>query len=219
MPSTIRPATPEDSVQWAQLLHKTLGPEYGSKEIYDAAWCSAQVINSEDQETWVAEDSGRLQAAVSILKPAADNSNPILYLGRHLLPAESFTSRAAEELLRRMVTLADTNGHAIVARVSAFDHSLQALHENLGFVCAGYQPFKHSLPRRTAMLFYVRPSAAALSRRLPITEAPPQVGEIALKVLEALRLRDPLQVREGASTNPVARSERPAVSPGTSATS
>ena len=178
------------------LLHKSLGTDYGSKEIHDPAWCAAQVTGTPDQQTWVAEAGGRLQAALTILLPAPGNTNPILYLGRHLFPPESFPTRAAEELLRKMLALADAEGQIVVARVSAFDFASQGLHENLGFICAGFQPFKHSLPRRTGMLFYVRPAAAAMSRRQPLAESSVPVGEIAVKVLERFKLRDPLQVRE-----------------------
>jgi hypothetical protein len=199
----IRLATRADSVQWAEMLRDSVGKDYGAKEVYDPAWCAAQVAGSVDQETWVAEVSGRLEASVSILKPSVGNTNPILYLGRQLSRPEGNPSGAVEELLRKMVALGGESKRTIVSLVSTLDRPAQALHENLGFLCAGWQPFKHSLPRRLGMLFYVRPDGAALSRRLRIQEASTHVAEIAVKVLERLHVRDPIQVRESLSGYPL----------------
>jgi hypothetical protein len=199
----IRLATREDAVQWADMLHKSVGKDYGAKEIYDLEWCAAQVAGSPDQETWVSEVSGRLEASVSILKPSAGNTNPILYLGRQLTRPESAQSGSAEALLRKMVSLGVDSRRTIVSLVSTLDRPAQALHENLGFLCAGWQPFKHSLPRRLGMLFYVKPDDFALGRRLKIHEASTHVAEIAVKVLGRLHVRDPIQVRESLSGYPL----------------
>src|SRR5205814_10321042 len=91
----------------------------------------------------------------------------------------------------------------MVARLLAADPQLQGLHEKLGFVCAGYQPFKHLFRVRQGALFYVWFASPEMVPRLGISESLSQVSELAAAVLNSLNIPNPLAVRDGATGSPL----------------
>jgi hypothetical protein len=203
MAATIRQATASDAPQWIDLLRSVLGDHYPFPEVYDPAWVSSQLDASSGQETWIVELDERLLASASCLPPAVQNVNPITNLGRILFRPGSYADGAAGALVGALNELAIQRGHLVVARVLASDNSQQALLENSGFACVGFQPFKHLLQIREGVLFYVRMCQPMLVTRLPLSESLPQINELAVHVLDCLQIANPLTVRDGATGYPL----------------
>lgn len=203
MAITIRRAKPEDAFKWLDLVNGSLGGGFPDARIYNGEWIAAQFDPDTGQETWVAECDARFEASVTLLSPTTDNVNPVLNLGRQLNRGESYENGAASMLLKQMSALADDRGHWAVARVRAADFAGQTLFENAGFVCAGYQPAKHVAHGREGVLFYVRLGRPEAVMRLPISDALPQVAELAGWVLAQLGISTPLQIRDGATGYPL----------------
>ncbi|MHB8521147.1 MAG: cyclic nucleotide-binding domain-containing protein [Limisphaerales bacterium] len=203
MAFVIRQASAEDASQWVQLLKSSMGEEYPIKQVYDPAWTAEQLDPATGSETWVAEASGEFEAAVSILRPFSDHPNPVLNLGRNLFRPDSFSNGAAEALLRKLTELADERNQTAVARVLVSDNAQQILFENLGYTCAGYQPFKHQHRVREAALFYVHVGRQVLVTRVAVSESLSQINELAGIVLGSLNIPSLMTVRDGVTGYPL----------------
>src|SRR5439155_3383787 len=151
----IRQLNAADAVPWVELLTASLGEDYPDNPVYEPAWAAQQLDPVGGHETWVAEANGSFHASVSFLQPASQTKNPVLNLGRQLFRPESFSDGSAEALLRGINALGAERRQMIVARVLAYDQRQQLLHEKIGYVCAGFQPFKHLFNVRQGSLFYV----------------------------------------------------------------
>src|SRR2546427_6351999 len=151
----IRQATERDALQWFELLKASLGEDYPDKQVYEAGWVASQLDPTIGHETWVADKDGRLQASISFLQPASQTKNPVLNLGRQLFRPGSYGEGSAQSLLTRISELATERKQMIVARMLVGDQEQQQLHEKLGYVCAGFQPFKHLFRVRHGTLFYI----------------------------------------------------------------
>jgi CRP/FNR family transcriptional regulator, cyclic AMP receptor protein len=203
MGPTIRPSTAADAPQWLVLLQGAFGNRHPSKELYDAFWVAGQLDPGSGHETLVAESDGRLTASISLLKPDVPSDNPVANVGRILFSPESLADGTAMALVQSISQMADQRNQMAVARISAVDNTHQALFENLGYSCVGYQPLKHLLDKRVGVLFYVRGASSVLVNRLPLSESLPHVAELASAVLENLQIRNPLTVRDGATGYPL----------------
>ena len=203
MAATIRRATPQDAPQWLNLVQSVFGSEYPGKEIYDPAWIAAQLDHENGSETWVADDGAQLSASVSFLKSRNNDSGSVANLGRNLNRPESYADGSAELLMRKIDELAESRGQMAVIRVSILQNPLQVLLENLGYLCVGFQPFKHMIQARTGALFYVRPATQLLVARLPMSESLSQISELATVVFEKLKISNPLTVRDGVTGYPL----------------
>jgi hypothetical protein len=144
-----------------------------------------------------------LHGSISFLQPASQTKNRVLNLGRQLFRPECFHDGSAEALLRRISDLAAERRQMMVARVLASDPQLQRLHEKLGYVCAGFQPFKHLFRVRQGALFYVLLGNPEMLPRLAISESLSHVSELAAAVLNSLEIPNPLTVRDGVTGYPL----------------
>ena len=199
----IRQINGSDAARWQDLLKASIGEDYPDKQVYEPAWASTQLDLVTGHETWVAEANGGWQASVSFLQPASQTKNPVLNLGRPLFRPESFKDGSAEALLRRINELAAERRQMIVARILASDHPQQLLHEKIGYVCVGFQPFKHLLLVRQGALFYVWFAKPDIVPRRPISESLSQISELAAAALNHLRIPNPLSVRDGVTGYPL----------------
>src|SRR5439155_25874199 len=91
----------------------------------------------------------------------------------------------------------------VVARVLVSDRPQQLLHEKIGHVCAGFQPFKHLFRVRQGTLFYVGIPGPDMVPRISISESLAQVSELAAAVLQHSRIPNPLTVRDGVTGYPL----------------
>ena len=203
MPVLIRQATPNDALLWLDLLQAALGGNYPVKDVYDPAWVATQLDGASGQETWVVESEGQFEAGITILPPMGPYANPITNVARNFFRTRSYVSGAARELLTAVDMLAAQRGHWIIARVLASDFAQQTLLENAGFVCVGYQPYKHAHPGREGVLFYLRMGPREAIARLPLSESLPQINELATTVLTRLDITPPQVVRDGAVGYPL----------------
>ncbi|HWD19606.1 MAG TPA: cyclic nucleotide-binding domain-containing protein [Verrucomicrobiae bacterium] len=203
MASKIRPAAAPDAASWLELVRASFGDNYPAKEVYDLAWIESQLGPDAGTETWVVENDGRMQGAVSMLRAESSNANPVANIGRNLFRPEAFLDGSAAALLRHAADLALERKQMVVARVSATDNAQQIAFENLGFACVGFQPLKHILRQRLGVLFYVQGANAVLATRTPLSESLPQVSELGMHALESLQIHNSLVVRDGASGYPL----------------
>lgn len=203
MAVNIRLANGSDAAKWVDLLKAALGDEYPAKEAYSPEFIAKQLQPPEGHETWVAEEGNQLLASISLLKPAESNVNPVANLGRNLFRPEAYPSGAAALLIRSVTQLVDERGQMIVVRVPAGDNTQQALYEQNGYACVGFQPLKHILRTRQGVLFYVRSASPVLASRIPISESLSQVSDLAALVFENLKIPNPLTVRDGATGYPL----------------
>src|SRR5687767_5577572 len=169
MAVTIRQATPGDVAPWLDLFRSCVGEEYVTKRVYEPNWLAAQLNPETGCETWIADDNGTFKASVSFLPSGLPNKNPVVNLGRHLNRPESYADGSAEMLLKKINDMALEQGRMVVARVIASDKAQQSLHEKLGFVCVGFQPFKHMHKTREGVLFYVRVGRLETVTRFPLS--------------------------------------------------
>lgn len=197
MAGQIRQATVADAPQWVALLKDVLGDDYPDRQVYDINWVLGQFGPGSEFETWVVDWKGRLGAAISFLPPRPDNPNPIANMGRHLVRPECYSDGSAGELLKKVNDLVTQRKQHFVTRVLASDHPQQLLYEKLGYVCTGFQPFKHMNRIREGTLFYVRLSRPDLAPRWPISESLPQIKELAGLVLSNCKIPEPPSVRDG----------------------
>jgi CRP/FNR family transcriptional regulator, cyclic AMP receptor protein len=210
MSSIIRRATADDVMPWIDLLLASLGGDYVAREIYDPIWVASQLDAGSGSETWIVEEDGRILAAGSILPPNWPSLNPICNIGRVLIREESYEDGTAEGLFDKLRALADERGQTIVTRVAASDNAQQLILEQLGFVCAGYQPIKHLVGSRAAMLFYTRPSRSLLGERQTVSESLSQISELSIAVLTLMGVPPPHLIRDGVTGYPLtAETSRP----------
>ena len=199
----VRLATQSDAPQWLELLLASLGEDYPAKEVYDLAWVAAELGPESGHETWVAEAKDSLHAAISLLKPDDENTNPVVNLGRCLNRPSSYGDGSAEALLQKVNQLSRDRQQMIVARVTATDTRQQILFESSGFVCAGFQPAKHLLKTRRGFLFYLSPANPVLVTRSPLSDSLSQISELATLVLESLKIPTSLTARDGVTGYPL----------------
>src|SRR6266540_2810741 len=199
----IRQATEHDALEWLDLLKASVGEDYPDAHVYDPGWIASQLDPTIGHETWIAERDDHIQASISFLQPASQTRNPVLNLGRQLFRPESITDGSAEALLTRINELGAERRQVIVVRVLIGDREQHQIHEKLGYVCAGYQPFKHLFRVRQGALFYVWFASPGLVPRLPISESLSQVSELAAAVLNSLNIPNPLAVRDGVTGYPL----------------
>jgi hypothetical protein len=203
MGSIIRQATVTDNARWLELVQATLGTDYPDPQLYDPTWIASQLDSAAGHETWVSESDGVLSASIAFLQPLSQTRNPVVNLGRQLFRKESFEDGAADQLIARVNQIADERKQAVIARVFGSDSSQQKLFEKSGYVCAGYQPFKHLFRTRQGTLFYLRCPAVEPTPRLPVSESLHQVTELAGAVLSSLRIPPPTLVRDGVTGYPL----------------
>lgn len=198
----IRKAAIQDVPAWLDLLRSAVGDDYPDKQIYESAWAAAQ-LQETDAETWIAEENGVIHGSISFLLPSADNQNPVANVGRHLNRPEAYSNGAALALMQKAAETANERKQLLISRVIASDQQQQLLYENAGFVCVGFQPFKHTHRVRESVLFYYRLAGHDISSRLPLSESLPQVSELAQLVLTRFSLSPPANVRDGVTGYPL----------------
>jgi hypothetical protein len=203
MPAAIRQATSSDAPAWIDLAKSALGMDYHDRQVYDPAWVAAQLDTPSGHETWVAEESGRLMASITVLGPFVPGCNPVANLGRDLFRREALASGAAAALLGHVNRFCGERGQIAVLRVLASDNARQSLVEQQHYCCVGFQPYKHMLRTREGVLFYVHMARPDLVARSPVSESLSQVSELAGLVLGNLGLGLPAAVRDGATGYPL----------------
>ncbi len=203
MPTTIRQTTKNDAPKWLELLKSTLGEDYVDKSVYDPAWIASQLDPAGGHETWVAEQGGKFKASVAILQPAPANVNPVVNLGRNLFIAESFADGSADALLAKIKGVCHERKQLAVTRVLAPDNPQQIAFENAGFICSGFQPYKHMHRVRQGVLFYTLHGPAVITNRLPLSESLAPVNELATVVLRYLNITNMMMVRDGVTGYPL----------------
>ena len=204
MATTIRKATAEDSIPWISLVKAVLGDDHPNKEIYNPAWVATELASGlPGNETWLAEDQGRIQASISVLGAVAANENPVCNLGRNLFHPTSYADGSAEALLQKITELAVLRRQMCVTRVLASDNAQQLLVERIGFSCVGFQPLKHITKTREEVLFYVKRARSMNANRLPLSESLPQLGELASVALQHLAIPGVPAVRDGGTGYPL----------------
>ncbi len=203
MSATVREAIPDDAPSWLSLLKATLGDEHPSKEVYNPAWIMSELGADTESQTWIAEDDGMIQASVTILPPLPAAMNPVMNLGRTLFRPESLANGTAEALISKLHELNPEEAFMQVARLLASDKEQQALFEKLGYVCIGFQPFKHLHRSREGVLFYVRAGAKGMAQRLPLSESLPQIGELCSQALRNCGAKPPMLIRDGITGYPL----------------
>jgi len=203
MGTLIRQLTAKDTTAWHELMKGWLGPDHPDHRVYDPAWATQQFTPPNGLETWGAEIDGALQAAVSVIPPSSANRKSVLNAGRFLSRPECYANGAAATLWGKIIRMAEERRQLVVTRVLASDIEHQAVCEQLGFSCTGFQPFKHMLRHREGVLYYLRLARADLVCRLPLSESLSQVSELATTVLESLKLPQLSSVRDGATGYPL----------------
>ncbi|HUL51493.1 MAG TPA: cyclic nucleotide-binding domain-containing protein [Candidatus Nitrosotalea sp.] len=203
MDTIIRQATVDDALRWLDLLKRVLGDDYPDLQVYDTAWIGSQLDPAVGHETWVVERNGGLAASVSFLQPMSQTRNPVVNLGRQLFPAESIEDGSAEALLNQVNQLGQERKQAIIARVLAGDAGQQQLFEKLGYICAGFQPFKHVIRNRHGALFYLRLATQESGQRHPVSESLHQIIDLANAVLERVQMPALTIVRDGVTGYPL----------------
>jgi hypothetical protein len=203
MPAVIRKGVAADAPNWIDLAKATVGQDYPDKQVYDPVWVASQFAPGSDAETWVAEENGKLLSSATFLPPLPGNNNPVANIGRYMNRPEAYAADAAAALIIKLGDLAIERKQLVISRVFAADNQAQILHEKAGFVCVGFQPFKHMHRHREGVLFYYRLGRPDIVTRLPISESLPQVSELASTVLRGLSLGDPAKVRDGATGYPL----------------
>ena len=204
MAANIRKATAEDAPNWITLVKAVLGDDHPNKQIYDAAWAATELASGlPGNETWVAEEGGKIQASISVLGAVTANENPVCNLGRNLFHPTSYDDGSAEALLHKITELAVLRRQMCVTRVLASDNPQQVLIEKTGFVCVGFQPLKHITKTREEVLFYVKRARSMASNRLPLSESLPQIGELAAAALQHLSIPGTPAIRDGGTGYPL----------------
>ncbi len=202
-PSIIRRATPDDAVPWIDLLLTVIGGDYIAREVYDPVWVAEQFASESGTETWLVEANGRILASAAILPPNWPALNPICNIGRILVLPECYDDGSAHGLFEKLRSVASERNQTIIVRVPATDNAQQLVMEHLGFVCSGYQPIKHLVGTRSAMLFYSRPARGLLAERLPVSEALSQISELSVTVLMLMGVPPPHLIRDGVTGYPL----------------
>ena len=199
----IRQASDADALPWLELLKLVLGDDHPDKQVYDPAWIATQLNPACGNETWLADNGGRILAAISILGASDQEQCPVLNLGRNLFLPESFTDGSGDSLLRTVSEIGARQEQMVVTRVLSSDNSQQILFEKNGFVGVGFQPLKHMHRAREGVLFYVKVARTHLAARLPLSESLPQVTELAALALANLQITNPPPIRDGVTGYPL----------------
>ncbi len=203
MSATVREAIPDDAPSWLSLLKATLGDEHPSKEVYDPSWIMAELGPDTESQTWIVEDDGMIQASATILPPLPAAGNPVMNLGRTVFRPESIENGSAEALISKLHDLNAAEEYMQVVRLLASDKQQQSLFEKLGYVCIGFQPFKHLHRSREGVLFYVRAGAKGMAHRLPLSESLPQIGELCTLAVRHCGAKPPTLIRDGITGYPL----------------
>ena len=199
----IRLASDADALPWLELVKTALGEDHPDKQVYDPAWIAGQLNPASGNETWVAENGGRLLAAISLLGGADKGENLVLNLGRNLFRPESFADGSGDSLLRTISDIGTRQEQMVVTRVLTSDNAQQILFEKNGFVGVGFQPLKHMHRAREGVIFYVKVARPHLTARLPLSESLPQVSELAAVALANLQITNPPPIRDGVTGYPL----------------
>jgi CRP/FNR family transcriptional regulator, cyclic AMP receptor protein len=203
MPAVIRQAVAGDVPKWIDLVKSTVGADYPDKQVYDPVWVASQFAPGSDVETWVADDGSKILSSVSFLPPLPGNNNPVANIGRYMNRPEAYANGAAGALINKVGDIAVEKKQLIISRVFANDNQAQILHEQAGFSCVGFQPFKHMHRHREGVLFYYKLGRPDFVKRLPISDSLPQISELAQTILTTLKLGELAQVRDGATGYPL----------------
>lgn len=203
MPAVIRKAVAGDVPKWIELVKSTVGEDYPDKQVYDPVWVASQFAPGAEGETWVSEDGAKILSSVSFLPPLPGNNNPVANIGRCMNRAEAYGDGSAAALINKVGDLAVERKQVIISRVFANDNQAQILHEQAGFSCVGFQPFKHMHRHREGVLFYYKLGRPDFVKRLPISDSLPQISELASTVLKTLNLGELAKVRDGATGYPL----------------
>lgn len=203
MAFNIRQASLRDASQWIELLERSLGEDYPDRQVYDSVWVASQLDPGTGHETWVVETDGRLAGSISFLQPQSQSQNPVVNLGRQFFEVDGLSDGSAEALLNHVNSLGTGRKQTVIARVLAADRRQQQLFEKAGYLCAGFQPYKHLLGTRQAALFYVHFASPGSVSRLPVSESLPQIAELASAVLTSLQVSPPGTARDGVTGYPL----------------
>lgn len=218
MSALIRKAGPEDAAAWIDLVEETLGAEHPAKLAFDPDWVERNLSPDSGHETWVAEAHDRLVAAATILFLAPESEgtdvsggsrddsfikNPVCNIGRNLCRADSFTDGSAEALLLRIAEVAGDQNQIAIIRVLASDNTQQIACEKAGFICVGFQPDKHFHRIREEVLFYIKPAQALIDKRLALSDAIPQIAELAAAAMANLHIPVRTGVHDGGHGYPL----------------
>ena len=203
MGTVIRKLAPSDAGKWLELLKASIGEDYADKALCDVKWAETELTAGAGAESWGADVNGQIQASICFLPGCAWNQNPIANLGRNFFLPESFSNGAAEALMKKVHLEATDRGLLSVIRVLASDNFQQILLEKLGYICAGFQPFKHMVRSREGCLFYLNFGRRDIISRQPVSESLPQVSELAAAVLGHLQFSIPAIVKDGATGYPL----------------
>lgn len=199
----VREAIADDAASWLSLLKVTLGEDHPAKEVYDPSWITSELAADTPSNTWIAEADGQIQASVTFLSPLPQADNPVMNLGRNLFRPESFDNGSASELIKKIHEFNADENYMQVVRVLASDVKQQSLFEEQGYVCIGFQPFKHLHRAREGVLFYLRAGAKGLEHRLPLSESLPQIGELCTISLKNCGVTPPSLIRDGVTGYPL----------------
>jgi len=203
MGTLIRQLTAKDASAWHELMKAWLGQDHPDRRVYDLAWANQQFVSPGGLETWGAEVDGALHAAVSVIPPSSAHRKSVLNAGRFISRPESYTNGTAATLWGKVIRMAEERRQLVVTRVLASDNEHQAVCEQLGFSCVGFQPFQHMLRHREGVLYYLRLARADMVSRQPLSESLSQVSELATTVLDNLKLPQPTSVRDGVTGYPL----------------
>ncbi len=203
MPVTIRQAVADDALLWLDLLKSVMGDEYPAKEVYNPEWIKTELDIASGSETWMVMVDSKIHASVTILSQTSSEKNPVINLGRILVHPSGYADGSLKTLLFSVRELAIQRKCWVIARVLASDNEQQICFENAGFVCVGFQPFKHIFRVREGVLYYVNIGGAEIKTRAHLSDSLPQVSEIAQSVLDRLSLPRPENVRNGITGYPL----------------
>jgi len=199
----IRIAQTGDAKKWIELLISCLGDDYQEKHIYNPEFVSSLLNPENNEETYIVDTEDKFLASITILKPVEFVNNPVMNLGRILISPQSLSDGSAALLLRTINEVANERKQNVVARLPAFSYEQQVFFENCGYICVGFQPYKHTIQTRKDFLFYIlKINDVSLSRTV-ISESLPQIGELATCVLESVGIVNPMVLRDGIAGYPL----------------
>lgn len=199
----VRLANPKDAPRWIDLLKGVIGCDYTAKQVYNEAFVASLLDPRNGEETYILESENKLLSSISILKPAAYLNNPVMNLGRVFFDKESYSDGSAKLAVEKMTRLAKERQQLIVTRVPEDDKRQQELFESCGFICVGYQPYKHIIQTRKGFFYYVYNTAGVLEARAEVSESLSEISELASAVLGMLGISNPAVVRDGIAGYPL----------------
>jgi hypothetical protein len=221
MSAEIRKAGPEDAEKWIELAKESLGAEHPAKQVFDLEWVKGELGRGSGHETWVAETGGQLIAAGTVLffSPREDGdddpnasrisrdfsflSNPVCNVGRNLILPVAAADGSGQAVIEKLAEIATKRKQMAIARVLASDNHQQIVFEKAGFVCVGFQPDKHFHRIREEVLYYVKPSREIIGERVVLSEALPQINELAAAAMANLHIPVTKAVKDGGQGYPL----------------